>query len=164
MDYFKSFSKFLKESVSNTNYKEGVYISLTPTKETNDKIREYQDKYLKDMDINKEIHCTLIYSKKPHQGDIKTSDNTYKCKFKGFSLFGTEKDTLVIELESKELRERNKELVDKYGFICDFDEYKSHCTLSYGCKDINIEKLPDIEFDMYFENETVEDLDDDWSS
>ena len=154
------FKELIKEQ---TEYKAGVYVATNLTKETEKKILEYQKANLGDADLNTDIHCTLIYSKKPLKGEVKTKSYTYTGTFKGFALFGPEQDTLVIEVECPEMVERNAELVKEYGFISDYDEYKPHVTLSYGAKGIDLTKLPAIDFDIEFTAEYVEELDEDWT-
>ena len=164
MNNIPNFLNFFKEGLE---FKDGVYISVKPNKETETKLKEYQEKYLKeikDIDINKKLHCTLIYSKKIHQGQIKTNENKYNCSFKSFNKFGEDSDILVLELDSKDLVNRNNELVQDYDFISDFDEYSPHITLGYNCKNLDISKLPKIDFEIVLENEVVDNLDLDWTS
>jgi len=121
---------------------------------------EFQDEYCENK--NSELHCTLIYSKKPHKNKINSEDYKITAKFKGYEYFGENKDTLVVLLESEELINRNKFLVKEYGFISDFETYTPHVTLSYNST-VDISTLPDIEFDVVLENEYVQDLVLDWS-
>jgi len=144
-------------------YPAGVYIAVSPDEVTAKAITEFQEKYLKGQDINEELHCTLIYSKEPYKEEIEPESYNAVGTFKGFNLFGPENDTLVIEVESQDLTNRNAKLVEKYGFISDFDEYRSHITLSYKFTgDIN--SLPDIDFMFTLCDEYVEPLDEDWAS
>jgi hypothetical protein len=152
-----------EEQENEITFPAGVYISVIPDEITSEKIREYQEKYLKGKDVNTELHCTLIYSKKPHVDDIEPEEYTAVGTFQEFNLFGEDKNTLVIEINSQDLRRRNAELVEKYGFISDFDEYKSHVTLSYNADGIDINSLPPMDFAFSFINETVEPLDENWN-
>ena len=156
--------KRVDEAQGNILYKNGVYIATKLSKESEYKIKEYQEKYLSQYDCNNELHCTLIYSKKPLNKDVLTKEYKYKGIFKDFQLFGPENDTLVIELNSPEMTKRNNELKDEYGFISDFSDYKPHVTLSYDCKDIYLKTLPKIDFDIYLEDEYIEPLNTEWSS
>ena len=146
-------------------YKEGVYISIGVDKETIDKIHEYMDTHLKELDCNKdEIHTTLIYSDKPYNKEIEPKEYTAKGTPTGFELFGNDKDSLVLLINSPELEERNEELTKQHGFVSDFAEYRPHITFSYSAEGFDISKLPAIDFDITFENETVAQLDTDWES
>ncbi len=162
----KTFNEFMIEKEENKDfYPEGVYISVDVSKDSIDRIHEYMDVHLKDLECNRdEIHTTVIFSKKSHKEEIKPKSYTAKGTSKGFAIFGKENDTLVIEIDSPELVARNQELVNQYDFVSDFDEYKVHLSLSYKAKDFDISKLPDFDFDIEFKNETVEQLDLDWSN
>ena len=151
------YKMFLEEY---NTYIDGVYISMRLTEDSENKIKDFQHKYIKD-NINDDLHCTLIYSKKPFKGNIKTNNDNIVTKFKKYSVFG--EDTLVLEIDSSELDARNKELTSKYDFISYFDNYSSHITLSYKCN-IDISKLPDIDFDIELTKETVENLNLDYLS
>ncbi len=141
----------------------GVYISVKMTSTSYQKLLQYKNAYLPEIKFNEDQHCTLIYSKKPL--NISPILPQYSCKvsFKGFSLFGPNKDTLVAEVKSAKLTYRNKKLVQDYGFVSDYSEYKPHFTLGYEAKDVDLSKLPPIDFPIEFENETVENLDLSWS-
>jgi len=162
----KTFKEYILEIEENEiTFPGGVYISAIPDEITSEKIKEYQEKYLKGQDIVDidSLHCTLIYSKKPYVDNIEPEEYTAIGTFQEFNLFGPNKDTLVVEINSQDLRRRNEELVEKYGFISDFDEYKSHVTLSYNADGIDINALPPMDFVFTFINETVEQLDLDWN-
>ena len=147
---------------SMTKYENGVYISLNMKSESILKLEEYMNDNLGGCELTHELHCTLIYSKKEYVGDIETNVYEVSCEPKRFSFFGPEKDVLVIELNSKFLEKRNNELKKKYGFVSDFEIYKPHCSLSYNCKDIDLDMLPPIDFDIIFHEETVEPLDEEF--
>lgn len=150
---FKNFSKF----------KDGIYISVDVDGFTQENLNQYMKENLKGIQKSKSLHCTLIFSQKPLKEEVETEEYSTSGTFKYFSLFGPEKDVLVIELDCEKLIERNKELVEKYGFISDFDEYKPHLTLAYNVpKDFDINTLPGIDFKINFHNEHVEPLKLDW--
>jgi len=144
-------------------YPEGVYISVKLSEETETLVKEYQEKYLKGQDINEELHCTLIYSKKPHVEEIEPGEYTAIGTFQEFSLFGPDENILVVEVNSQDLFRRNEELVQEYKFISDFDEYKSHITLSYGVENIDLNSLPPMDFAFKFQDEAVEPLNTNWA-
>lgn len=156
----KTFKEFLKEETDNTVlYPNGVYIAVRPDESTTIAIKEYQEKFIKQHEINEDLHCTLIYSQKPQIEEVQTESYFATCTFDSFDLFGPKKDTLVLRLNSSELERRNKLLSNKYGFISDYDEYKPHITLAYGVANIDLNSLPPIEFMMVLTNEEVGHLD-----
>jgi len=169
----KTFKQYIVENLEGDNSEEdiinypgGVYIAVSPTEETKIAITEYMEKYLqraKTLDID-DLHCTLIYSQQEQKEEIKADDYLAPATFKGFNLFGEKEDTLVIELNSKLLIDRNETLVKEYGFISDFDEYKAHMTLAFEASDIDLNSLPDIDFALAFENEYIEQLNTDWAN
>ncbi len=165
----KTFKEYILETDINTEedklsieYPNGVYISVKLSEETENYVKEYQRKYLKNQKINKELHCTLIYSQKPQVDEIIPSSYKAIGTFQEFNFFGPDNNTLVVEINSQDLRRRNEELVEKYGFISDFDEYKSHVTLSYEVENVDLNSLPPMDFVFNFEDESVEHLDKSW--
>jgi len=139
------------------NYKDGVYISLKLADKSKKYFNSYLKKYLSDYTIVTEPHLTLIFSKKPFEGDIKTKDYVVKGSVKQFNLFD---NILVAEIDSGIIKKRNKELTKKYNFVSDFKDYKPHISLAYNFTgDLN--DLPPME-DLYFDSETVEELDLSW--
>lgn len=152
---FKNFKK----------YEDGVYISVNLSPSSTVELNAYMQENLSTFKINKSLHCTLIYSQKPLKNEVQIEEYDAFGTFKGFSLFGPDKNILVLELDCDTLVERNKELVQKYNFISDFDEYKPHVTLAYEItKDFNLDVLPEIGFEVQFCCETIEPLDKTWSS
>jgi 2'-5' RNA ligase len=165
----RTFKEFVfendNESEDNTiHYPEGVYIACKLSEESEKAVREYQEKYLKQFEINEELHCTLIYSKKPQVDEIIPSSYQATCTFNQFELFGPKSDTLVIELISNEMIRRNEELVKEHKFVSDYSEYKPHITLSYGVENIDLNSLPSIDFMITLQDEYVEELNTDWDS
>ena len=160
----KKFSDFIREDNQEEEedkvfFPDGVYVSVRPSEETTIAIQEYQNKYLKGQEINQDLHCTIIYSQKPQKEDVQAQEYKAVGTFKEFNLFGPDNSVLVVEINSIDLLRRNKKLVREYGFISDFDEYKSHITLVYDAKNIDINSLPPMDFAFIFENESVEPLD-----
>jgi len=147
------------KDIINENYPGGVYVAMKPTPDTLSKIESYIEANLKDLEINDEIHCTLIYSKKALKSEVRTLNYLSEATFQSFDLFGPDKNILVIKLESRDLIRRNNSLTSRYNFISDFDEYQPHVTLAYNCEDIDIEKLPPLDFTLFFADEYVEPLD-----
>ena len=146
-----------------TNYPDGVYISVKLTKDSLKDFNDYLNKHLPDFDHTPDPHLTIIYSKKAFKGTIKTKVYNVSAKFKSMEIFGSDEKALVAELESEELSNRNKELVKEHGFISDFSPYKPHITLAYDVGDFDISTIPDLKMDFIFDSETVEPLNTDWS-
>ncbi len=140
------------------NYPDGVYISVEVSEETKKNIHGYMDKHLHGFKKHDDIHCTIIYSNKPMDVNIKTEEYTTEATFEKFSLFGEEKNTLVMEINCPKLQERNKELMKEYGFVSDFPEYLTHVTLSYDASNVTVSKLPSFDFPITLLNETVSPL------
>lgn len=148
----KTFKEFLE---LNKHYS-GVYMAL--------KLSDYSDRALKEFqeslggELEENLHCTLIYSDKPFIGKIEVKEYSLIVKPKKFSLFGENNDILVLEVESRELMNRNRELIQQYGFIQDWG-YSPHITLATNFRgDIELVLPP---FDIILENEYLEALDKD---
>ena len=86
------------------------------------------------------FHCTIRYVKTDKSPEklldyLKKHDlPTIKAKTTGFALYGKEKETLVVELDSKELHEYfekiNKFLLENDYPKSDFDSFKPHISLT----------------------------------
>ena len=144
-------------------HSKGVYVSVKLTEESKKPFNDYLKKNLPDYNHTPDPHLTLIYSKKEFNGEVATKDYIVEAKFKSFSVFGKEEKALVAELTSKELTDRNKELVDEYDFISDFDPYKPHITLAYDVGDFDVSTLPPINMTFKFDSETSSELNLDWN-
>ena len=163
---FKEFMNEDEESEENleVHYEGGVYIACNLAEESRIVFEEYQKQFLKTATVNEELHCTLIYSQKPHVDEIEPESYKAIATFGSFELFGPKEDTLVVTLISEDLIRRNERLVDEHGFISDYDEYKPHITLAYGVENIDLNSLPDIDFQITLEEEYVEPLNPDWAN
>ncbi len=148
--------EIIEKLSSDLLYTRGVYIALKMKQTSIDKLEEFTNKYLNGIEFNYDQHCTLIYSKKPFFGEIESKEYSIEAIPTNYSKFGKDGEALVVEIHSQELFHRNSELVEKYGFVSDFSEYKPHFTLSYNAGDIDISNLPMVDFTICFENETVE--------
>jgi len=152
------FRKFLI-IIEKMHYPDGVYIAIKLSKVTENAIKDYQQKYLRGQKLNEDLHCTLIYSQKPHKDEVESASYKAIGTFDEFSLFGP---ALVVVINSDDLVSRNNVLVDEHKFISEFDEYTPHITLCYDSTDLDINSLPPIDFEMVFEDEYVEALDTEW--
>jgi len=142
----------------------GVYMSLKPVNGSKEVFEQYIKENLSGYEATPDPHLTLIYSKKPFDGEIKTEEYEASGDVKGFAIFGKEEKALVAEINSNDIVDRNKTLVEKYGFVSDFDEYKPHITLVYGIEeDFDLETLPEFPQELIFGKETAEELDLNWS-
>ena len=152
------------EEHEEVHFPDGVYISVKLSEETELAVKEYQEKYLKGQKINTDLHCSLIYSKKPQVEEIEPAEYTAVGTFKEFNLFGENKDALVAEINSQDLLKRNEALVQEYKFISEFDDYKPHITLSYSVENLDLNLLPAMDFAFKFQDEAIESLDTNWGS
>jgi hypothetical protein len=114
-----------------------------------------------------DYHCTIIYSKKPHSGDIKEkTDIDVKAKPKEFVRFDNPDENiyaLALKLDSKDLFDLHNYFMKKYDFVYDYDEYIAHVTLSYKAKDIDYKNLEVPNFDITFDKLNIEGLDENWA-
>jgi len=121
---------------------------------------------------NKEIHSTLLYSKKPcpNYKALGKLDQPFEVKL---SKLENWKDTntsdsegvLVYLLDAPQMVDRHNQLMKEHEATYDY-EYKPHITISYNVgKDFDISKLSDISNDnkkIQVVEEYSETLDDEW--
>ena len=118
----------------------GLYIAVNYNPYSVNKIIEIAENYqVPNIIASDKFHTTLIYSTKgaenvevydniqyvvlPNALDIWTSKSGEKC--------------LVLKVDCKQLVDRNKELMSRYGFVSDYPEYIPHITISYAIGDWN---------------------------
>lgn len=147
--------------VESVEYKNGIYCCAKPTQETKDAIKSFCAAY----DVPKplsatDLHCTLIYSDKIDDEfeSIPTYEKPLQAKFKGFDLFGDDKDTLVILLDSSDLQARHKELMGKYDLNYSWPDFTPHISLSYDAAGFDIDKLDKYSGALMFGGEEDTDL------
>lgn len=140
-------------------YPNGVYIAFNLSRSTEDKIKDYCETNLPNMKMTEDLHCTLIFSQKEKDEKIKRAHERIDWKFKKFSKFWENEDSLVIEIDSSDLKKMNEDMTKEHDFISDWDEYNPHITLCDSGRDIDIENLPNIDFDIEMEHQIIEDLD-----
>lgn len=145
------------------NYPHWVYVAFNLSRETEDNIKKYCSENIPNAVMNEDLHCTLIYSKKPKDERIKRVQDRLTWKFKKFSKFWENKDALVMELDSQDLKSMNESMTKEHDFISDYDEYSPHITLTYEWMDIDPELLPPIDFNIDLEHQIIEWLDEDCS-
>lgn len=133
--------------------KNGTYVGLKMDPDSKEALKAFQ-KSIPNPLSSSEFHTTLIYSRKPFTFESRGKlDEPIVAKPKKFSIFDTQTGArcLVIELESKEIEERHRYIMDKYKATYDYPEYKPHVTLSYDIGDFDISKLkiedvPEVKF------------------
>jgi len=155
----KTFKQFFTES-EDTAFPAGVYMAVKVNEETETALNDYCSKYLAGIEIPEDFHSTLIYSDKPHYDEITAKEYNISAVAEKmpFEKFGEEKNSLVIKLNSPELKRRHEELMKEYNFKYDFDEYVPHISLSYNAKSVDINTLPEINFPIVLTGEYVEAL------
>ena len=141
------------------HYPNGVYIAFNLSRATEDKLNEYMEAHMPGAKKNEDFHSTLIYSKKPHEKRICRCHDRMKWNFKKFSKFWEDKKALVIEMESKDMKDMNHKMMKEHDLTSDYDEYNPHITLTYEGEDIDPEKLPPIDFELEMEHQIVEWID-----
>ena len=159
-------NKLIREAitrVSEEKYPDGVYISVKLTEDSLKEFNKYLNKHLPEFEHTPDPHLTLVYSKQPFTGVVKTKQYNILADFKSMEIFGVKENAIVAELTSPELSDRNAELVKEYKFVSDFDTYKPHITLAYDVGDFDITTLPPMNMKFIFCEETVEPLNTDWS-
>lgn len=155
------FSEFIKEDEEGIEYPNGVYIATKLSDITINNINEYRSLYFGNLELEAELHCTLIYSKKPFKGKIVNKSYTYRGTVESFELFGPEHDTLVAKVKSPEMEMRNAELIEEHDFASNYDEYKPHVTLAFKAQDTILYALPPMNFVFEFIMEYTEGLKED---
>jgi 2'-5' RNA ligase len=137
----------------------GVYVSTKFTLETDDKLYEFIK--ANNIPLNhakKHYHCTLVYSKSDFPYIHSILLNNTRARAAGWDVFGVgDNSVLVLRIESKELHERNKELME-LGATSDFPDYKPHITVA--CADPNFDhtSLPLPKFDFVISHEYSTDI------
>lgn len=137
-------------------------------------------KYIEENDIPNgtdvsKLHCTLLYSRKYLPDYVPKGE--YAAPLVGTSTglevweaqpdeTGHRNKCLVLKFDCPELAERHKKLMKEHEGTYDYDEYKTHVTLSYDIGDMDIADLPDIRDSvekLYITEEYGEDLNLNWA-
>jgi len=149
--------------------KAGLYVELECDSETKKKLKEYVKQNInKDSDYD-DFHTTLIYSKKEidENIEVKTDVDKIISKFNKFTKFVNEEEdiyAIAIVLKCELCKKLHQDLMKKYDLRYDYDEYIPHVTLTYKGKEIIIDKLPKIDFNIKFDKINIEPLDEDWAN
>lgn len=130
--FFKK--QYIEENTS------GTYAAIKYDKQTEDKIKQFIEKYQIPNGNGKELHTTLLYSSRylPNYEPLGSDVNYGKIKFKQFKKFD---DSLVIILDAPLIVERHNELMKKHNAIYDYGVFIPHITLSYNAPDVDLNSL-----------------------
>lgn len=151
----------------------GTYAGAHFSQQTMDDVEKYikNNKIPNPIDAKK-LHITILYSRKflPDYKPAGEYEKPLGGKPVGFEVWkGTDKDgeknanCLVQKFDCPELHKRHKELMDEHDATYDYDEYKTHFTLSYDIGDFDISDLPPYDGEIKIVDEYGEDLDLDWA-
>jgi len=129
------FEKYLKKKSLSLTHPNGTYISAILSEPNCEDIYNWAKAHkIPNLADPQQYHATLIYSRKGIP-DVKAYDFELPLSGKvcGWHVFPTQTGgkCLVAALESKQLTNIHKDIMDKYGATYDFDEYKPHVTISY---------------------------------
>ena len=151
----------------------GTYAGVKFSGETKDMLSSYmKDNNIPNSLSPDKLHCTLLYSKKPcpdykPQGKI---DPPYRGTPGKFHIWesqpdddGKKSNCLVMEFECLELTKRHEYLMKEHNATYDYDDYKSHITMSYDVGDLKINKLPKLKKSLEMTKEYYEPLKVEWA-
>lgn len=154
--------------------KRGTYSGLSVDTDTSKKLVEYiSDNNIPNPTKPGKLHLTLLYSRKhlPNYKPAGELDTPYECKATGFDSWKTtpedpdEKKTncLIVRLTCPEITKRHEDLMKEHGATWDYDDYRPHIALSYNIGDLDVSKLPKIDFPIVFDKEYMEELNLNWA-
>lgn len=135
----------------------GTYASLSFSQRSINRLRRWASKNLNPDIALYDYHITICYSAKPIPYQALGSLPPLPIKPVKFSLFGKDKDYLVLEVESAFAR--NREAYGKIlGAISDFPEYSPHVSLAKGFKG-SLKDLEPFTDTLYVKSEETTPLD-----
>lgn len=150
--------KKLLESLKSSVHPGGTYSAIIPSRESAEMLFAYMVTLgIDNLEDKDEYHCTLIYSKTACP-DIAKEDFDLPCEAipKGFSAFGKDEDTLVLEIYCPNAKRLQNVFKDKYGATSDFPDYKAHITVAKDFKGELPTDVPD--FNIEFTGMMIEEL------
>lgn len=120
---------------------EGTFVGIRLDAESQQRIHAYQQANdIKEPIQGKDLHVTLIYSKKTM--DDFSADGVlevpYIATITGFANYN---GVLVCELDCPDLEIKHTDLLHRYNGIHDYDSYSPHVSLSYNFQG-DVDKLP----------------------
>lgn len=150
----------------------GTYAGVHFDESTKDALMQYiKDNNIPNPTKRDKMHTTVLYSRKfcPDYVPLGDIDPPWIGVVDGLEVWPTQSgnNALVITYTSSDLADRHERLMDEHDATYDYDEYKTHVTLSYDIGDMDISTLPDIKQAVpviKIVEEYGEDLDLDWSS
>lgn len=125
--------------------KKGTYVGVRVSEKSRSQLIDLAKKYhVPNIIRPKRLHSTIVYSFKHLPDFVKESEVYHEAIVKDFVLFDNPDGSkvLALELESNSLNERNRVLMEEYGDVTDYPQYRLHITLSYEIGDF---KLPSLE-------------------
>lgn len=130
----------------------GTYAGVRFSSKTKKLIKQYCDENNIPKAISPDkMHTTVLYSRK-YLPDYEAAGNYPKPLigtptsfdvWKSNNEDGSSANCLVIEYDCPELTKRHDDLMEEHGATYDYDNYKTHITLSYDIGDMDIKDLPD---------------------
>ena len=152
---------------------DGTYAGVHFSQDTRNALKEYmQSNDIPHAVPTNKLHTTVLYSRKyiPEYKPKGMYDPIIKGVPTGFELWPSQPDEhgkktncLVLCFDAPDLTKRHESLMDKHDATYDFDEYKTHVTLSYDAGDIDTNSLPPLEEELEITEEYKEDLDLSWA-
>jgi hypothetical protein len=102
-----------------------------------------------------DMHITLIYSSTPTAWEWNSGDREsllIKGGKRSIELFGEDKDTLVLKIESSALSDRHAELLAT-GCTSDYPDYQPHITITYKGKGVDVSQIAPYTGDIQLDRE-----------
>lgn len=163
----------LEELQESKKPKKGTYAGVNFSDATIKAVHQYavDNKIPKALKPEK-YHTTVLYSRKylPNYKPAGTFEKPLVGKFTGFDIWKSSPDKnedptncLVMEFDCPELTKRHNDLMDEHDATYDFDEYKTHITLSYDVGDLTVDSLPKFKDNIDIVSEYHEDLNLNWA-
>ena len=151
----------------------GTYAGVHFSEETKDAIMSFiKDNNIPNSPERDSMHCTLLYSRK-YCPDYKAAgklDPPMTGTPAGYDIWesqsegtGAKTNCLVMEFTCQEMVDRHNFLMKTHGATHDYDEYKTHVTLSYDVGDLTVEDLPRYKGPLKMVEEYKEDLNLNWA-
>lgn len=169
----RSLMEILNEEKITDLGKDGTYIAVKFTKESQDKLKALAKSLEIDNLVAREkMHVTVVFSRKPFtnftiNGKLKKPWLVHPTELE---IFETQSGSraLVLRLDAPKLEQRHEYFKKEYGATYDYDEYKSHVTLSYDVgsdweipEDFDVGKMFKT---LSIDEEYYEPLNNDWAS
>jgi len=152
----------------------GIYAGVKPSQETKENLADYMEDNKIPLPVKADkLHTTILYSRKhlPNYKPAGKLDVPYVGKTVGFTVWKTtpedpneeKANCLVLKFKCPALVKRHEELMKEHGATFDYDKYETHITLSYDIGDLDVSKLPEVDFDLEFDTEYLEELNLNWA-